>query len=487
MIDATAPGTAEPVIEPVDEPGPAVDPLADASPGVRAAFERGSLAAAAATERRSEMRRMRFDTIAVHGIYGMREALANQGSIIEPAYLSPAQHYQDSDALEAAVAYGAPAWGYTRVANPTLHYLEETLALLETYGTELTASACVAGSGMAAVHLATSPFLSTAADAPAGRPNVVISAKCYGGTFMLFGRYAAERGLDVRWVKDELDLESWASRIDAGTRFVFGEMPSNPGLGVFDIPAVAGLAHAAGLPLIVDSTVATPALLRPLALGADVVVHSLSKAIAGSGMSIGGAVIARHGIPSRVGDDDLRADYGLYLKLGPGRDQGPAFSPFNALMTLNDLRTLRSRMDLWSRSTETVARFLAAHPAVDEVGYPGLETHPGHAVARRDLRLVDAEPRDEPAGRYGSLMSFVVRGGAPAARVAFDRLRLVWRATDLGRVKSIATIPEISTHQQQGDAGRELASLRPGLIRLSIGGEHPDDLMADLDQALSGR
>ncbi len=487
MIDATAPAALGPEAAPAEAVPSVGDPLADASPGVRAAVERGSLAAAAEAGRRSEMRRMRFDTIAVHGIYGMREALANQGSIIEPAFLSPAQHHLDSDAMEAAIVHGAPGWGYTRVANPTLHYLEETLALLETYGTELTAGACVAGSGMAAVHLATSPFLSTGADAPAGRPNVVLSAKCYGGTFMLFSRYAAERGVDVRWVKDELDLESWASRIDEGTRFVFGEMPSNPGLGIFDIQAVAGLAHAAGIPLIVDSTVATPALLRPLALGADIVVHSLSKAIAGSGMSIGGAVIARHGIPSRVGDDELRADFGLYLKLGPGRDQGPAFSPFNALMTLNDLRSLRSRMDLWSRSAEIVARFLTGHPAVDEVGYPGLETHPGHAIARRDLRLVDAESRDEPAGRYGSLMSFVVRGGGPAARAAFDRLTLVWRATDLGRVKSIATIPEISTHQQQGDVGRELASLRPGLIRLSVGGEHPADVIADLDQALSGR
>ena len=214
---------------------PTTDRLADLTPGVRAAVERGALATAAEQAQRTRMRAMRFDTIAVHGVYGMAAALANQGSIIEPAYLSPAQHFVDSDAMEAALAYLAPAWGYSRIANPTFHYLEETLALLETYGTGLTASTCVTGSGMAAIHLATNAFLSVGPDAPDGRPNVVVSAKCYGGTFMLFNRYAAERGVDVRWVTDPLDLDAWASRIDGETRFVFGEMPSNPALAIFDI------------------------------------------------------------------------------------------------------------------------------------------------------------------------------------------------------------------------------------------------------------
>lgn len=489
MIDTAA--RATPAIEPAPPadpqtgPAPATDPLADLAPGVRLAVERGAREAGVETERRSTMRRMRFDTIAVHGIYGMAAAMANQGSIIEPAYLSPAQHFVDSDAMEAALAYLAPAWGYTRIANPTLHYLEETLALLETYGTELTASASVAGSGMAAIHLATSPFLAVGPDAPAGRPNVVISAKCYGGTFMLFSRYAAERGVDVRWVRDPLDIAGWSSLVDDETRFVYGEMPSNPALAVFDIPAVAGLAHAAGIPLIVDSTVATPALLRPIGRGADIVVHSMSKSIAGSGLAIGGALIARHDIPSRVGSDELRADFATQVKLLPGRDLGPAMSPLNALMTLSDLRTVRGRMDQWSRSAERVASFLVEHPAVESVSYPGLATQPGHEIARREMGLVDGDGEGRPVNRYGSLLSFVVRGGAPAARRTFDGLELVWRATDLGRIKSVATIPAISTHQQQGDAGRELADVPAGQVRLSVGGEHPDDLIADLDAALA--
>ena len=463
---------------------PTTDPLANLTPGVRAAVERGALETAVEQAQRTRMRAMRFDTIAVHGVYGMAAAMANQGSIIEPAYLSPAQHFLDSDAMEAALAYLAPAWGYSRIANPNFHYLEETLSLLETYGTELTASTCVTGSGMGAIHLATNAFLSVGPGTPAGRPNIVVSAKCYGGTFMLFNRYTAERDVDVRWVTDPIDLDAWASRIDGETRFVFGEMPSNPALAVFDIAAVAELSHAAGLPLIIDSTVATPALLRPLALGADVVIHSMSKAITGSGLALGGAVIARHGIPSRVGPDDMRADFASHLKMLPARDIGPALAPFNALMALSDLRTVRTRMDQWSRSAERVARFLAGHPGVERVAYPGLEDHPGHAFAKRDMLLVDGGQDGQTANRYGPLMSFVVRDGGPAARRTFDRLELVWRATDLGRVKSIATIPAISTHQQQGDAGRALAEVPAGQIRLSVGGEHPDDVIADLDAAL---
>lgn len=458
-------------------------------PGVDTWIRRGEAPAAAEDARRTTMRAARFDTIAVHGVYDTAAAMANQGSIIEPAYLSPAQHFADADHLEAALAYLMPAWGYSRIANPTTHYLEETLALLETYGSTVAASACVTGSGMAAVDMAVSPFLTSGPGASTrtatGAPNVVVSARCYGGTFMLFERYAAERGVEVRWISDPLDTADWAARIDERTRVVYGEMPSNPALAVLDIPDVAALAHAAGVPLIIDSTVATPALLRPLTLGADIVVHSLSKTIAGSGLALGGAIIARRGLPSHVGPDALREDFAAHVKLLPARDHGPSLAPFNALMILSDLRTLRSRVDQWSRSAGRVAEFLDAHPAVTSVRYPGLASSPGHAIARRDLWLVDGDPEGRPVNRYGSLLSFVVRGGAKAARGVFDGLGLVWRATDLGRVKSVATIPAISTHQQQGEAGRRLACIEGGEIRLSVGGEHPADVIADLEVALA--
>ena len=168
----------------------------------------------------------------------------------------------------------------------------------------------------------------------------------------------------------------------------------------------------------------------------------------------------------------------------PGRDHGGSLSPMGAAAILADLRTLRTRMDAWSRTALRVAPFLADHPAVAGVAYPGLPGHPGHAIARRDMTLVDGDADALPANRYGTLMGFTLRDGPEAARRAYDHLELIWRATDLGRVKSVATIPAISTHQQQGEAGRAIADVSPALIRLSVGGEHPDDIIADLDHAL---
>jgi len=364
-------------------------------------------------------------------------------------------------------------------------YLEETLSLLEGYGYGGKVSACVTSSGMSAIFMATNPFL--ARDKTGGPINFVSSAKCYGGTFMLFTqRYAAERGYELRWVKNPLDLDEWVTQIDKNTRFVYGEMPSNPGLGVFDIEAVAQLAHNYGIPLIVDSTVATPALMRPLQHGADIVVHSLSKAMASSGFTIAGAVIARHNIPSRIGPDEMKANFAMYVKLLPYRDHGPGLNPFSTLMILNDVRTLRSKVDLMSNNALQVAQFLAQHPNVEQVLYPGLSGTTEHKVAAKYMWLVDSEDDyGAPLNRFSHLMGFTVKGGAPAARVMFDQLQMIWRATDLGRIKTVATIPAISTHQQQGEEGRDLADVPPHLVRLSTGGEHATDIIADLDQALA--
>ncbi len=469
-----------------DEVPTAPSPLDD--PGVRAAHERGLRWLEEQAAHRAVVRRRRFDSIAVHGMYGMAAALENNGSINEPAYLSPAQHFPDSDTMEATAAMLAPGWVYSRIANPTLRYLEETLALLDGYGFDGETTATATGSGMAAISMATQPLLSVAPDSGArpGPLNIVATARCYGGTFQLFSeRYGRERGIDVRWIREPLDLDEWKERIDERTRFVFGEMPSNPQLSVFDIEGVARLAHDAGAPLIVDSTIATPALLRPIRHGADIVIHSLSKAAGGSGMSIAGAVVARRGIVSRVGSDELRDDFATWVKLMPLRDHGPSLNALSGLFLLNDLRTLRLRVDAWSRSALAVARFLESHPNVAGVAYPGLPSDPGHAVAERYLWLVDGDPDGLPVNRYGHLMGFRVRGGARAARRVFDGLEMIWRATDLGKSKSVAAIPMISTHQQQGETGRDLAAVPSDLIRLSVGGEHPDDLVADLDRALA--
>ena len=212
------------------------------SPSLLKHLNQGDTLTAAAERRRAVMRTMRFDTVAVHGLYNMQAALANQGSIIEPTYLSPAQHFEDSDHMEAALANLMPSWVYSRFANPTQHFLEETIALLETYGGECRATACVTASGMAAIFMATDPFLSGTQPM-----NIVASAKCYGGTFMLFQeRYGKERGVEIRWVIDPLNLEEWARQIDDNTRFLYGEVPSNPGLEMLDIESTASLAHENG-------------------------------------------------------------------------------------------------------------------------------------------------------------------------------------------------------------------------------------------------
>jgi cystathionine beta-lyase/cystathionine gamma-synthase len=265
-------------------------------------------------------------------------------------------------------------------------------------------------------------------------------------------------------------------------------MPSNPCLGFFDLRKVADLAHKYGLPLIIDSTVATPALLRPLEHGADIVVQSVTKSLFASGFGIAGAVISKKNITSNIDNPEMKEDFANYLKLLPNRDNGPNISPMNAVLALNDVRTIRTRMDLLSRNTMKIAQFLSGHRHVSQVDYLGLESCCNHRLAAEYMVLVDSEFDDlynNRINRYGHLMSFHIKGDAQKTRDVFDGFRRIWRATDLGRIKTVATIPAISTHSQQGEEGRKLAGIPSNLIRLCVGAEHPDDVIRDIDQALS--
>ncbi|MCX6268073.1 MAG: aminotransferase class I/II-fold pyridoxal phosphate-dependent enzyme [Bacteroidetes bacterium] len=420
----------------------------------------------------------------------MQEALDfNQGSIIEPIYLTTSQAYRDSDEMEAALGYRIPTWCYSRIANPTMYYLEGVLALLDGYGSEVETSCIATSSGMAAIQSAVDPFLVADPKNPGARMNFVATTQVYGGTYQQFSmRKDLERQVEWRKVVHSTDLSEWESLIDENTRFLYGEMPSNPGLAFFDLAEVADLAHKYGIPLIIDATVATPALLRPIEHGADIVIQSVTKSLATSGFGISGAVISRMNIVSKIDNPAMKADFASYLKLLPNRDNGPNISPMSAALAINDIRTLRMRMDHMSRSTMKVAQFLAQHKHVERVEYLGLENHPLHQLASRYMYLVDAE-YDEQYGksvnRYGHLMSFLVKGDAKQTRDVFDAFTRIWRATDLGRIKSVATIPAISTHSQQGEEGRKLAGIPSNLIRLCVGVEHPDDIIHDLDQALA--
>ncbi len=453
-------------------------------------IEAGKRSAKWHQEHIKKMKKCRFDTIAVHGIYSMQEALDfNQGSTIEPVYMSSSQTFRDSDEMEAALSYQIPTWCYSRIGNPSMYYLEGVLALLETYGTNVEASCCATSSGMSAILSACEPFLVVDPKKPNAKMNFVATCQVYGGTFQQFAvRKDQERNIEWRKVVNSNDIKEWESKIDKNTRFLYGEMPSNPGQAFFDLEKVAKLAHKHGIPMIIDSTVATPALMRPFAWGADIVIQSVTKTLSSSGFSIAGAVIAKKNLTSNIDNPGMKADFGMYIKALPNRDNGPNISAINAILILNDIRTLRSKIDLMSRSTMKIAKFLEKHKHIEQVDYLGLESHPLHKLASKYLVLADSEHDDiykKKVNRYGHLMSFRIKGGAKATRDVFDGLQRIWRATDLGRIKSIATIPAISTHQQQGEEARTLADVPANLIRLCVGAEHPDDIIADLSQALS--
>lgn len=444
------------------------------SKGVQHYVQQAQEAGEKRAQHRKTVKSWNFDTIAVHGMYQALEE--SNGAIAEPIFTSTSQAYKDSDEMEAGLSYQMPTWCYSRIHNPTVFYLEETLAMLETYGTDIDATGLCTSSGMSAIKQAVEPFIARKGNEPI---NFVTSTQVYGGTFQLFNIRMPERGVDPHWVKNPANIEEWEEQIDKNTRFLYAEMPSNPQQSCFDIEKIAELAHKHEIPLIVDTTIATPALIRPLAHGADVVVHSLTKTVGSSGSSLGGAIIARHNLVSCHLEPEQKENYALWLKLWPFRDSGPCMSPYSAYLFLSELKTLRIKMQHFSKSTMEVTKFLENHPKIEKVDYLGLESHPLHSLAKKYMVLADTDEH-----MFGHLCSFNVKGDISEVRQFFDNLKIICRATDLGRIKSIATIPAISTHQQQGEEGREMAGIPPNMVRLCVGGEDPQDLINDLDQAL---
>ena len=426
----------------------------------------------------------KFDTVATHGLYTMETAISqNSGSIMEPIYLTTAEAYVDSAHMETALAYEMPTWCYSRIANPSVGFLEDTIALLESYGSDIEASCCATASGLSAIKTATDPFLVKDDSLP--KANFVTSAKLYGGTFQQFSvRRMKDEGIEVRWVCNPYNLDEWKSKIDENTRFVYGEFPSNPAVVLFEIEEVAKLAHKFGIPLIVDATCSSPALTRPLLYGADIVVQSGSKVISTNGTSICGMLTSRKNIISKVGCNEMKADFAMWTKLWPFRDNGPAISPINAILTLNDLRSLRMRIAQMSDTGLKVATYLENHSKIDKVHYPGLKSFKAHELAKKYMVLADTNEN-----KYSYMMAVEIKEKSPTdslnARKFYDALHMIWRATDLGRCKTVATLNAISTHQQQGEEGRKLAGIKPSICRISIGIEDPEDIIKDLEQALA--
>lgn len=378
---------------------------------------------------------MRFDTRVVRaGIHPD----PTTGAIVPPIYQTATYVLP-----EVGVTKG---FDYTRSSNPTRQTLEDSLAAIEG------AAHCAAfASGMSAVDAVLRTF-------DAGT-HVVCSDDVYGGVSRLYNTILARHGFEFTYV-DTSYPERVAAALRPNTRLIWIETPTNPLLKVSDVAALAHLAHERGLPLAVDSTFATPAILRPLDLGADIVMHSTTKYLSGHNEIIGGAVLS---------NDPAFQEKMRYQQ----RAIGAVPSPFDCWLTLSGLKTLHLRMARHSSNAMTVARYLAAHGKVAHVSYPGLETHPGHAVARAQMQ-----------GGFSGMISFELHGGLPAGRTLMNAVRLCALAESLGAVETMITHPATMTHAAVPADVRHARGLTDGLVRLSVGIEDPHDIIEDLAQAL---
>jgi cystathionine gamma-synthase len=377
-----------------------------------------------------------FETLAIHA---GQEPDPQTGAVVPPIY-------QVSTYKQDGVGGLRDGYEYSRTANPTRHALEECLAALE--GGQ---RALVFASGMAAEDC-----LLRAVCAPGD--HVVIPDDAYGGTFRLMARVLTEWGVSYRPVPIS-DIAAVADALaERPARVLWAETPTNPLLSIADISALADVAHQAGALLVVDNTFASPYLQQPLALGADAVVHSTTKYLGGHSDVVGGAVVVA---------DPALGDRLAFLQNATGAVAGP----FDAWLTLRGVKTLAVRMDQHSRNAARVADMLTSHPAVTEVHYPGLPSHPGHEVAAKQMR------------DFGGMVSFQVRGGVQAAVAACGRTRLFTLGESLGGVESLVEHPGRMTHASAAGSPLEVPD---DLIRLSVGIETVTDLLEDLRQALAG-
>ncbi len=366
----------------------------------------------------------------------------------EPIFPSSSFTFESAAQAAARFSGAEPGNVYSRFTNPTVRTFCERIAALE--GGE---AAVGTASGMSAV-LATTMGLLKSGD------HIVASRTLFGTTLSLFTKYLPRFGIDVSWVGLS-DYDGWAQAIRPQTRMLFAETPSNPLNEVADIGRLAGMARDAEALLVIDNCFCTPALQRPLELGADLVIHSATKYLDGQGRCVGGAVV---GDAQRVGEEVH----------GFVRTAGPSMSPFNAWVFLKGLETLSLRMQAHSRNAQQVAEWLAAHPAVERVHYAGLPGHPDHELAGR-----------QQAG-FGGIVAFEVPGGREAAWHVIDQTRMLSITGNLGDAKSTITPPATTTHGTISDELRAAAGITQGLIRVSVGLEDPVDIIRDLERGLSG-
>ncbi|MDP2907686.1 MAG: aminotransferase class I/II-fold pyridoxal phosphate-dependent enzyme [Nanoarchaeota archaeon] len=413
-----------------------------------------------------------FDTVALWGLYG-KEDMMRYKSLTLPLFMTTAGGSYDSlvdgALLLSYQTTNDPNKIYSRIDNVNPDHLAWKFAALEGLGIpELTQGLCTS-SGMSAIMMTTMAFLKPG-------DNFVSSNKVYGGTQQLFEVTYPKSGWNVRWVTQPENLKKWGEKIDEKTKFLFVETPSNPTLFVADIPKLAQLAHSHGIPLIVDSTLASPALTRPLEHGADIILHSTSKIANGSCRCIGGAAIAKDKIITK--DKSIEENFLDKLKGGHFRNMGPCLSPFNSMIIWDELGTLRIRMQEHCRKALKIAQFLEKHPMIEKVNYPGLKSHPQHEIAKKFMKLPDG------TNGYGFLMSFNIKGGLEKAKQFAEVFDFGVQVTHLGGSYTVWVHNATTTHGQMSSEERKSAGVDDNLIRYSVGLEGEDDAIKALEKAL---
>jgi O-acetylhomoserine (thiol)-lyase len=422
---------------------------------------------------------MRPETIAVHGGY---EPEAAHRAVAVPIYQTVAYAFDSAEHGAALFNLEVAGHRYSRISNPTVSVLEERVAALEGGVGAL----CV-GSGQAALHYAILNLTEMGS-------NIVSVPQLYGTTSTLFVHTLPRLGIAAKLANDDRP-ESIRAQIDENSKAVFCESVGNPAGNICDIEAFANIAHEHGIPLIVDNTVATPILLRPFEYGADIVVHSLTKFMGGHGTTLGGAVVdggnfpwQKHQTRFPMFSQPDASYHGLIYTQRFGRmayiercrsvllrTTGSVLSPLNAFLILQGIETVAVRVERHVENARKVAEFLRRHPRVDWVNYVGFPGNPYFELGKKYL-----------GGRACSLITFGVRGGYEGGTHFYNRLKLFKRLVNLGDAKSLACHPASTTHRQMSARELQAAGVRPEMIRLSIGIEHVDDIIADLDSALDG-
>lgn len=420
---------------------------------------------------------MKPETIAIH--VGYKSDPTTKSAAV-PIYQTTSYTFDDTQHGADLFDLKVPGNIYSRITNPTNDILEKRVAALEGG-----VAALAMASGMAAIT-ATIQTIAEAGD------NIVSVAKLYGGTYNLFAHTLPRQGLEVRFAPHD-DIAALEKLIDSKTKAVFCESIGNPAGNIVDIQALADAAHRHGVPLIVDNTVATPVLCRPFDYGADIVVHALTKYMGGHGTTIAGAIVDSGKFPwaehkerfPLLNTPDVSYHGVVYTEaFGPAafigrcrvvplRNMGAALSPFNAFLIMQGMETLSLRMERHCDNAQKVAEFLQAHELVEWVQYAGLPNHPDHALAQKYM-----------GGKPSSIMCFGIKGGQAAGAKFIDALQLFYRLVNIGDAKSLACHPATTTHRQLTEDEMAKAGVSLDLIRLSIGIEHIDDILADLTQAL---